>query len=129
MKTFFSTYLFKFLLFLSIYFAPVFASMAAIAVFIIVDLVSGLMVAYRSGEPITSKKLRNTIGKTTSYFLAILTSHIFELQFLPAIPIMKIVALFIASAEIKSIMENLGKITGLDFWTLIKGYLSQNKSK
>jgi phage-related holin len=129
MRTFFATYFFKFLLFLSIYFAPVLASMAAIGVFIIVDFISGLMVAYRTGESITSKKMRDTIGKSVAYMLAILVGQIFELQFLSAVPVMKIIALFIASAELKSIYENLGKITGLDSWTLIKGYLSQNKIK
>jgi len=50
-------------------------------------------------------------------------------HFLPAIPVMTIVAFFIASAELKSIYENLGRIIGFDFWSLIKKYISQNKSK
>ena len=126
-KTSFTTYFLKFILFLTIYFAPVIASMLAIGIFIAVDFISAIWVTRRNGEAITSKKMRDSVGKTGSYMLAILVAHIFELQFMPAIPVMKIISLFIASAELKSIYENLAKISGLDYWTQIKGYLSQNK--
>ncbi len=36
------------------------------------------------------------------------------------IPLMKAIAGFIAVAEVKSIFENLGQITGLDFWTALR---------
>lgn len=121
------TWTFKFLFFISIYFAPVLASMISIGVFVGVDFLTGIWVAKRNNQPITSKKMRDSIGKSGSYMLAILVAHIFEIQFMPAVPVMKIISLFIASAELKSIYENLGKISGLDFWTQIKSYLSQNK--
>lgn len=124
-----SQWAFQLLLWLSIYFAPVAASMVAIGVFVAVDFCTGLWIARRNGIPITSKKMRDTVGKTVAYMIAILIAHIFQLQFTPAIPLMKIIALFIASAEIKSIYENLGSITGLDFWSLIKKKLSQNEEK
>lgn len=129
LKTFAIQYLLKFWLFCTIYFAPVIASMVAISVFILLDFISALMVAIKFKVPITSKKMRDTVGKSASYMLALIVAHIFELQFMPLIPIMSIVACFIASAEAKSIYENLGKITGLDFWTILKDYLSQNKNQ
>lgn len=123
-------WVFKFLFFLSIYFAPVVASMISIGIFVAVDFLTGLWVAKRNNLPITSKKMRDTVGKSLAYMVALIVAHIFELQFLAqAIPMMKIMALFIASAEIKSIYENLGVITGLDFWELIKKKLSQNEEK
>jgi hypothetical protein len=74
--------------------------------------------------------MRDTVGKSIAYMLAILVSHIFELQFLSGVlPLMKIIALFIATAEIKSVFENLGVIANLDFWELIKKKLSQNEEK
>lgn len=122
-------WLLKFALFISIYFAPVVASMAAIGIFIIVDFITGIWVAKTKGEPITSKKMRDTVGKSIAYMIAILIAHIFEIHFAPAIPVMKLISLFIASAEIKSVYENLGAITGLDFWEFIKKKLGQNEEK
>jgi phage-related holin len=124
------SWILKFLFFLSIYFAPVTASMISIGVFVAVDFITGVWVATRRNELITSKKMRDTVGKSIAYMVALMIAHIFELQFLAGtIPMMKIMALFIATAEIKSIYENLGFITGLNFWELIKKKLSQNEEK
>ncbi len=104
--------------------------MIAIDVFIAVDFIIGVWVTRRKDEAITSKKIIDTVGKSTTYLIALVVGHIFELDFLGGvIPMMKILALFIATVEIKSIFENLGAITNLDFWELIKKKLSQNEEK
>lgn len=114
----------KGLLFLIIYFQPIWISLLIIGLFIGFDVISALMRAHKNGIPIRSKRLRDTIGKGTAYMIALMVSHMFQLHFMPIVPILQIVAVFIATAELKSIMENLGDITGLDFWTLIKERLS-----
>ena len=114
----------KAILFLIIYFQPIWISLLIIGVFIAFDVVTALMRAYKNGIPIRSKRLRDTIGKGTAYMIALMVSHMFQLHFMPIVPILQIVAVFIATAELKSIMENLGDVTGLDFWTLIKERLS-----
>ena len=125
-----SAYLFKFLLFIYMYFTATYQSMIVIGIFILFDFITGIWKAKRLNQPITSKKMRNTIGKGCAYMIAILVAHLFELTFSAGvIPMMKLVAFFIASAEIKSIFENLGTLTGLDFWTFIKERLSGTNKK
>lgn len=114
----------KGVLFLVIYFQPIWISLLIIGVFIGFDVITALMRAYKNGIPIRSKRLRDTIGKSTAYMIALMVSHLFQLHFMSIVPLLEIVAVFIASAELKSIMENLGDITNLDFWSFIKERLS-----
>lgn len=124
------TYLLNFALFIYMYFTATYPSMIVIGLFILFDFITGIWKAKKLDIPITSKKMRNTIGKGCAYMIAILVAHLFELTFSAGvIPLMKIVAFFIASAEIKSIYENLGTVSGLDFWTYIKDKLSGTHSK
>ena len=100
---------------------PAHEAMLAVVVMVAADLVAGVWAAKKRGEKITSYELRRTITtKIMPYQFAILCSWLVEQQFLGAIPLMKATAGFIAVAEMKSIFENLGQITGLDFWTFIK---------
>lgn len=48
----------------------------------------------------------------------------FQLHFMPIVSVLQVVAVFITTAELKSIMENLGAITNLDFWSVIKERLA-----
>ena len=95
-----------------------------IGVFIFVDVATALWSAKKNNIPIRSKRLRDTIGKGCAYMIALMVSHMFQLHFMPIVPVLQVVAVFIASAELKSIMENLGGITNLDFWSVIKERLS-----
>ena len=114
----------KGVLFLSIYFTPIWISLLIIGVFIFADVATALWKAKRNNIPIRSKRLRDTIGKMIAYMIALMVSHMFQLHFMPIVPVLQIIAVFIASAELKSIMENLGAITNLDFWSIIKERLA-----
>lgn len=114
----------KALLFLAIYFSPIWVSLLVIGVFIGIDLITALMRAHVRNIPIKSKRLRDTIGKGCAYMIALMVSHMFQEHFMSFVPVLQCVSVFIATAELKSIMENLGNITGLDFWTIIKERLS-----
>ncbi|MEJ5092647.1 hypothetical protein GEO21_21630 [Sphingobacterium faecium] len=114
----------KGLIFLSIYFTPIWISLLIIGVFIFVDVATALWRAKMNNIPIRSKRLRDTIGKGCAYMIALMVSHMFQLHFMPVVPVLQVVAVFIASAELKSIMENLGGITKLDFWSIIKERLA-----
>ncbi|GGE28243.1 phage holin family protein [Sphingobacterium cellulitidis] len=114
----------KALFFVWIYFTPIWISLLIIGIFIGIDVITALMRAHKNGIPIRSKRLRDTIGKGTAYMIALMVSHMFQLHFMPVVPLLEIVAVFIATAELKSIMENLGDVTNLDFWTYIKERLS-----
>lgn len=113
-------------LFLTVYFTPTFSLLIGVGILVTVDFFVAIWKAKRLGIKRTSKRMRDTVGKSTAYFIAILVAHLFEVTFLPIAPIMQIIAFFIASAELKSIYESLSLITGLDFWTVIKERLSGN---
>jgi len=117
-------YLYKFALFIYLYFAATHTALIVITLFVAVDFGTGVWKAKRNNLPVTSKAMRVTIGKAVAYMIAILVAHLFELTFVSVIPFMQMVSFFIATAEIKSIYENLGEITGLDFWTYIKEKLA-----
>ncbi|WP_286775017.1 MULTISPECIES: phage holin family protein [Sphingobacterium] len=119
-----STWFGKAVLFFWIYFAPIWISLLVIGIFVLIDVITALMRAKKNNIPIRSKRLRDTIGKSTAYMLALMVSHMFQVHFMPIVPVLQVVAVFIATAELKSIMENLGDVANLDFWTIIKERLS-----
>lgn len=101
--------------------APTHDSMLAVVVIVFADFISGVWAAKKRGEKITSYGIRRTITtKILPYQFAILCSHLVEKQFLTEVPLMKATAGFIAVAELKSVFENLGALTGLDFWNALK---------
>lgn len=109
--------------------APIKPFLVAVGALIFIDLVFGIWSAYKRGEPISSKGLRRTVTKIVAYQSAIITAFILEKYFLDFLPVVKIVGGFVAVTEAKSIYENLGTITGLDFWSLIKERLNSQSNK
>ncbi len=100
---------------------PAHESMVAVIVLVAVDLIVGVWAAHKRGEKIVSYGLRRTITtKIFPYQVAVLCAYYVDEKFALGLPLMKAVAGFIAVAEAKSIFENLGQITGLDFWTAIR---------
>lgn len=81
------------------------------------DTVTGIMASIKVKQKITSRGIWRTLEKISVASVAILTSHGFELLFIPDIPITKGVAMIIAFAELKSIFENYHKITGVELGT------------
>ena len=117
-------------LWLVAFLAPIHTFMIAVGVLITIDLATGLWRASKRKEKISSKGLRRTITKMFAYQGAIITAFLLESVFLgDIIPVVRIVAGFIAITEGKSIYENLGVITGLDFWSLIKEHLNSKSNK
>ncbi len=100
---------------------PAHESMLAVIVLVAIDLVVGVWAAHKRGEKIVSYGLRRTITtKIFPYQVAVLSAYYIDEKFAIGLPLMKAIAGFIAVSEGKSIFENLGQITGLDFWTAIK---------
>ncbi len=108
-------------------------AMLAVVLLVLVDWITGIWAAKKRGEKISSWGWRRTIyNKIIPYQVAILCSllvdnNIFKGSLLEHIQLMKATAAFISGAEIKSVYENLGSITGLDFWTFIKEKLQPRK--
>lgn len=110
--------------------SPVTPLLAVIGVLIFFDLVSGLWRAHKCNEKITSNGFRRTITKIVAYNMAVITCFLMEKYFFDSLlPLGKIIATFIGITEGKSILENLSKITGLDFRKHIISLLNGKKEK
>jgi len=105
----------KGLTWVGLFLVPIQATMLSIGVLVLLDLITGLWAAHKNGEVITSQGIRRTVSKTLAYQMAVIASFIMEQQFLMGIPVVRVVSGLIAVTEFKSLMENITKITGLDF--------------
>lgn len=101
---------------------PIADFVAIVFVLMFFDLMTGIWAAIVRKEVIASKKLRKSVGKFIAYMIAILLSLIMQ-NLLPSIPIAKAMTIFIASIEFVSNMENLSKITNIDFATFVSNLI------
>jgi phage-related holin len=116
------TYLFAFL-------SPIKWFMIAVGFFVVADLVTGILAAKKSGKKIESKKMFRTIPKYIAYSIAIIAAHALELLFFQDFPATKMVSGLIAFIEIKSLDENLEKITGHSLFGAIIDKLNPKKDQ
>lgn len=94
--------------------APIVSVMLTVAFLIIVDFITGTYAAIKKNIPISSERIGNTISKFFIYNLVVLSAFLLEKYIVNEIPFMRIIAGFIAIAEIKSIMENFNAIYGIN---------------
>lgn len=92
------------------------------------DFISGIAAAIKRKEPITSRKMSNTISKIIFYNIALFSSMGVQYLVKDVIPITNIIVGVIALVEAKSIYENIGFVLGIDFWSAIKEYINRPKS-
>jgi phage-related holin len=116
------TYLLAFL-------SPIKWFMIAVGFFVVADLVTGILAAKKSGKKIESKKMFRTIPKYIAYSIAIIAAHALELLFFQDFPATKMVSGLIAFIEIKSLDENLEKITGHSLFGAIIDKLNPKKDQ
>lgn len=116
------TYLMAFL-------SPIKWFMIAVGFFVVADLVTGIIAAKKNDIKIESKKMFRTVPKYIAYSIAILSAHALELLFFPDFPATKMVSGLIAFIEIKSLDENLQKITGHSFFSAIIDKLNPKKDQ
>ena len=100
--------------------------MIGVGVLTLLDLITGLLAAK---DKITSQKLSRTVAKVMWFQLAILISRLFELVFIPGVPVAKLTAGYIGLTEFKSNMENIASATGVDIWNYIIEYIQKHKGK
>ncbi len=95
--------------------APIHVLIYAVFFLIGVDLLSGVWKAFKAKEAITSRRMRETVGKLAGYMLALLTCFaIDKILGLNDISIARLTAGGLAFVEAKSIAENLTVILGFD---------------
>lgn len=117
------------------FFAPISGLAIGIGLLIFLDTILGITAAYKNGEAITSRKASNVVTKSLLYLgllylifpvdyllLNELTKKFVEVDHL----VVKLVAVTIVSIEIKSINENVYRITKVDMWVKFKELLKRS---
>lgn len=108
---------------------PIRPALIAAAGLVIVDLISGLIASIQEGKKITSSGLRRTIVKMLAYQSAIIIAFILESYLLDGLPVVKTVTGLIGVTEGKSFFENIHRITGIDFWSVLISKLNMPDTK
>lgn len=118
LKTLFN-FIIKGFICIATFFAPTFHMILGIGFMVIADFCVAIIAANKNNIPITSKKMRPTIGKFIAYGAGILVAHVIERLFLNDFPAMKLVSAFIAYIELKSINEGIEKIIGVNIFKAV----------
>jgi phage-related holin len=104
----------------TIFLLPTYTNIGVIIFLLIIDLITGVWKAIKTKEPVTAKKLGETVSKMILYLFGIVCSFVVQKFIaLNAIPIMLIFSMLICVREYKSIIENIEIITGKKIWQFI----------
>lgn len=109
--------------------SPVNAIMTTIVFLIIVDFITGIYASYKNHEIIRASRIGHTASKFFIYNLVILSAFFLEKHIVNEIPFLKIIAGFIAIAEIKSILENYNEIYGINPFKALTNLIKQSVLK
>ena len=94
-------------------FAPAKGMLLTSLLLIIIDLITGIMAARKSGEPITSSGIRRTVSKLLIYESAIVLAFLVQTYMTgDTVPVSNIVTGMIGLTELTSILENMNTIGG-----------------
>lgn len=108
---------------------PIKTVLIVVLVLVIIDLITGLLAAWKAGDPITSAGLRRTFSKIVVYELGIVAGFLAEKYLIgDLIPVMKLLTGLVGCVELKSVLENVNLIAGNDvFKSLIDKLGSVNQ--
>lgn len=109
-------------------FAPIHAAAVCAFVLVLADLITGLIAAYKRGEPITSSGLKTTVIKLAVYEAAILLAFLAQTYLTGSVlPICNLATAVIGLTEMKSVLENLDSISGGSFFKILIDKVSKSK--
>lgn len=118
--------------------APIQGFLALALALVVVDFTSGTKAARKRGDAITSAGYKRTVSKLLLYTAVIMLSEGMKVVFFKdgLIPVTYIAAGFICATEFRSVLENVGAVTGTDvshvlselFSKLLKPKAKQNDS-
>lgn len=117
-------YFVKYIIF---FFTPIIFLLLGIGVMVFFDMFSGMAVAKKKKEEITSAKMHRTFTKFFLYSMGIISTRLIEifLQGEIHIPFASLMAGFIILIEYKSLMENISIVTGTNVWEWVKEKISE----
>lgn len=102
------------------YFLPIVEMLLVMLTFLLIDTITGIWAAIKQHQKIESHKLRKTVYKIIWYTLAVVLSWVLEKTFsLTWSNLANLVCGFITFVELKSILENLTRITNEPIFTKI----------
>jgi phage-related holin len=119
------------LLFISVlmYLSPVKNFVHLVSALIIIDLMTGILASWKSGKKITASRMAKTIYKLILYSVAIIATYLVQMIAADGVGLVRICALIIGATELKSIYENISRITGGDLfrmiWEVIKSKIDE----
>ena len=109
--------------------SPITPVLLAVTALICIDFGTGLWAAYKNNVPITSRKMGETVAKLILMNIGVIAAFITETYIIPEIPLVKILAGFVALVELQSIFENAFKATGNDIFRSVKEIISRKKDE
>ena len=104
----------KFMFWLLTLLSPLHGVIITMIFLIIVDFITGSYASFKRRIPIRGSRIAHTVSKFFIYNLVILAAYFLEKHIVSEVPFLKIIAGFIAIAEIKSILENYNTIYGVN---------------
>lgn len=109
---------------------PIKALVIAATALVLCDTLSGIFAARERSERITAAKLRRTVTKLLVYTSAIVSGLAAQVL-IPDLgfPMAKIIAAAIGVVEIKSVLENVGVITGMSVFKTLLDKLGSSNDK
>lgn len=96
------------------YFSPIYMIIIIICIFVIMDLITGVLAAKKKGEEISSHIMRNTVTKLLCYWATIVMAFLIQKEIVPYswFIAVNLSGGIICLAEFKSLIENFGVLTG-----------------
>jgi len=117
-------FILKLIAFVILFLAPISNYVHLVFVLIGIDLITGIYASMKEGQRFSAKKLRCTVEKFVCYALAIIAAYLLQRIINDGTEIARIVALYIGATELKSIYENISRVTKTDIvamlWDVIK---------
>ncbi len=112
------------------YFAPIAAMVHVMLIFLALDTISGIWASLREGHKLESHKLRKTVYKFLWYTIAVMSSWMMEHTYkLSWTNLSCLIAGFICFVELKSIFENITRITNEPIFTRILKLLKRKTTE
>jgi phage-related holin len=106
------SFLIKLLMLVIAYFTPIAEMILVMLIFLLLDTISGIWASLKTGQKLESHKLRKTVYKIIWYTIAVMLSWMMEKTFtLTWTNLASLVCGFITFVELKSIFENITRIT------------------
>ena len=108
------------------YLLPVHSVIYIMVFMVTVDLFTGIWKSLKLKEPVTSKKLGDTIEKMILYMIGIITSYVLQQHIgIDVIKPLWIFGTLIITREYVSIIENIEAITGTKLVAVVKKQISK----